>query len=57
VYDRWGELVFETADQNIGWDGTFGGKQLPPAVYVFYLKAICGDGFIIERQGNVTLVR
>ena len=57
VYDRWGELVFESADQNIGWDGTYRGKLLPPAVYVFYLKAVCGDGFIIERQGNVTLVR
>ena len=57
VYDRWGELVFETADQNVGWDGTFKGKLLPPAVYVFYLKAVCGDGFIISKQGNVTLVR
>ncbi len=57
IYDRWGELVFETADQEIGWDGTFRGKRLPPAVYVFYLKAVCGDGFIIERHGNVTLVR
>ena len=57
VYDRWGELVFESSDQNIGWDGTFKGVQLPPAVYVFYLKAVCGDGFIIERQGNVTLIR
>ncbi len=57
VYDRWGELVFETADQNVGWDGTFKGKQLPPAVYVFYLKAVCGDGYIISKQGNVTLVR
>ena len=57
VYDRWGELVFESADQNIGWDGTFKGVDLPPAVYVFYLKAVCGEGFIIERHGNVTLIR
>ncbi len=57
VYDRWGELVFETTDQNIGWDGTFRGALLPPAVYVFYLKAVCGDGFLIERHGNVTLIR
>ncbi len=57
VYDRWGELVFETSDQNIGWNGTYKGAPLPPAVYVFYLKAVCGEGFIIERHGNVTLVR
>jgi len=57
VYDRWGELVFETSDKTTGWDGTYKGEKLPPAVYVWYLRAVCGDGFIIERQGNVTLMK
>ena len=33
IYNRWGQKVFETRDQNQGWDGTFGGADLPPDVY------------------------
>mgnify|MGYP003346457632 CR=1 FL=1 len=43
VFDRWGELVFESTDRTIGWDGTFKGKQLDPDVYDYYLKANCID--------------
>ncbi|MBV1952552.1 MAG: gliding motility-associated C-terminal domain-containing protein, partial [Cycloclasticus sp.] len=39
VYDRWGEKVFETQDLDIGWDGTFRGKKMNNAVFVYYLEA------------------
>ena len=42
IYNRWGELIFETSD--IGsdkWDGTFRGKPLNPGVYVYYLEGTC----------------
>lgn len=35
VFDRWGEKVFETVDPNVGWDGTYKGKTLPPGVYLY----------------------
>ena len=38
IYDRWGERVFETSDPKQGWDGTYKGKNLDPAVFVYYLK-------------------
>lgn len=57
IYDRWGELIFETDSWDKGWDGTYKGKQLPPAVYVYYLKAFCNSGDMILRKGNITLVR
>ncbi|MCP4441007.1 MAG: T9SS type B sorting domain-containing protein, partial [Aureispira sp.] len=37
IYDRWGEKVFETTSLDIGWDGTFKGKTLPPDVFGYYL--------------------
>ena len=37
VYDRNGEKVFETTDLTTGWDGTYKGKQLNTAVFVYYL--------------------
>ncbi len=57
IYNRWGEKIFESNDQSVGWDGTFRGKELPPDVYGFYLRVRCGDGEEFYKQGNVTLFR
>jgi gliding motility-associated-like protein len=57
IFDRWGELVFETSDQNQGWDGTFRGKLLDPDTYDYYLEATCVDGEDKIIKGNVTLLR
>jgi gliding motility-associated-like protein len=57
VFDRWGEMVFESFDRLEGWDGTFRGKALDPDVYDFYLKALCVDGTEGIIKGNVTLMR
>lgn len=57
VYDRWGELMFETTDPTQGWDGTLQGKECDPAVYVYYLDATCVDKQTFFEKGNVTLIR
>lgn len=57
VYDRWGEKVFETENQAIGWDGVFEGHDADPAVFVYYLEAVCLDGQEYFEKGNVTLIR
>ena len=57
IYDRWGELVFQTSSQNTGWDGTFKGKNLPPDVYGYYLRCKCDDGTLFFKKGNITLIR
>ena len=57
VYNRWGEEVFTSNDQDIEWDGTFRNKELEPDVYGYYLTATCTNGFEYQKQGNVTLVK
>ena len=57
VFDRWGQLLFETNNEDVGWDGTFKGVKLPPAVYVYELNAVCSTGATVEKKGNVTLIR
>lgn len=57
VFNRWGELVFETNNINQGWDGTFKGKEAPPAVYAYQLKAVCYNGTTYFTKGDVTLIR
>lgn len=58
VYDRWGELIYESDNINDkGWDGTFRGKQLTPDVYVYFFEATCIDKDTFTKKGNVTLIR
>jgi gliding motility-associated-like protein len=57
IYNRWGELVFDTNDQSIGWDGTYRGKPVDPAVFVYHLELDCVDGQNYLKKGNVTVIR
>ncbi len=57
IHNRWGEQVFRSTSEDIGWDGTYRGKILPPDVYGYYLRVICFDGEEYVQQGNVTLLR
>lgn len=59
IYDRWGELVFESTDQNNCWDGTHmrNGKAMSTGVYVYQLDADLIDGTSINQKGNITLLR
>ena len=57
VYHRWGEKVFESTDQKVGWDGTYKGKECDPAVFVYYLDIDCLGGESHQEKGNITLIR
>ena len=57
VYSRWGEKVFETNDPDIGWNGNYKGEKMNAGVFVYYVKATMINNKLIEKQGNVTLVR
>jgi gliding motility-associated-like protein len=57
VYDRWGELVFSSTTVDNGWDGNYNGKAASSGVYVYKMKAIFIDGEIINKNGDITLVR
>ncbi len=38
IFNRWGEVVFETSDMTVGWDGTFGGEMVQDGSYVWTLS-------------------
>ncbi|MEM6319806.1 MAG: gliding motility-associated C-terminal domain-containing protein [Bacteroidota bacterium] len=57
IYDRWGDKVFETTNQDVGWDGTRNGRPLSSGVFGYYLETVCRNGETYSKQGNVTLVR
>lgn len=57
VFDRWGEKVFEATERTEKWDGTFKGKALNSAVFVYILDVIFCDDIEYREKGNITLVR
>ncbi|HXB34879.1 MAG TPA: gliding motility-associated C-terminal domain-containing protein, partial [Puia sp.] len=58
VYNRWGQLVFETTNWLNKWDGTTGGRPQAAGVYVWTLSYIDGDtGKRIFQKGTSMLIR
>jgi gliding motility-associated-like protein len=59
VYNRWGNLVFETNSGNpaAGWDGTVHGNPQPPETYTWTVEGIDIDGIVIRKSGNTFLIR
>ncbi len=62
IFNRWGDLVFENFDflpndPAQGWDGTFHGRVLQPAVFTWLALVRFRDGKTEWRSGNVTLLR
>ena len=58
IFDRVGELVFESFDVNFKWDGTFKGQPLPPSVFVYTIKAVFDDGHTDKLfSGGITLLK
>jgi gliding motility-associated-like protein len=51
MFDRWGNLVFQSSEPNTPWDGMYKGNLLPNGVYV------CNIDMETENDGKRTLVR
>ena len=58
IYDRWGELMYETFDMTAGWDGRYEGELVEDGVYIWSLSF--GDTLNDERiyrKGHVTVLK
>jgi gliding motility-associated-like protein/uncharacterized repeat protein (TIGR01451 family) len=57
VYNRWGNLVFETTDASRGWDGKFRGSDQPADTYIWLVEGADTAGKEVKRTGMFTLIR
>lgn len=57
IYNRWGQLVFQTSNRKDAWDGTFKGKMQPMDVYTYTLDVEFTDGKKLRKTGDITLLR
>jgi len=58
ILNRWGDLMFESKDPDVGWDGTYkGGKVVQQGVYVYLLTYTSSRGEYFQQKGTVTLIK
>lgn len=58
IYNRWGEVVFETNDIYAGWDGTYKGAKCPDGIYTWVMQNSLDDSDGKEEiSGHLNLLR
>ncbi|RYD58020.1 MAG: gliding motility-associated C-terminal domain-containing protein [Sphingobacteriales bacterium] len=57
IYNRWGQVVFESRDLKTGWDGTYNGAEAPMESYAYVLTLVLKNGQSLYKKGNITLIR
>ncbi len=57
IFNRWGELIFETFDITESWDGSYKEKPVPDGVYTYLIYARGMDNIYYDKHGFVTVLR
>lgn len=57
IYNRWGEMIFTTGDEQCNWTGHMHGEKAPAGMYVVMAKGIDNFGIPFERRANVLVIR
>jgi gliding motility-associated-like protein len=60
IYDRWGMMVFDTADPNQTWDGSKNGEPLPIDTYIFHLSLDYQDDYesgSYQTSGTINIIK
>jgi gliding motility-associated-like protein len=57
IFSRWGILMYETADINAIWDGTYKGEAVPMGEYIFTIEGVDMIGKKISQKGILTVVK
>jgi gliding motility-associated-like protein len=57
VFDRWGQLVYQTGKEGEGWDGIYRGAQQPMETYTWIVEGLDLDGKVFQKTGTSILIR
>ena len=57
IFNRYGEVIFETNDVNEGWLGTYNNKTVEMGTYGYLITFIATNGKTITKKGNVSVIR
>jgi gliding motility-associated-like protein len=57
IFDRWGNLVFQSDKKDFKWDGSYKSKPCNSGVYAYIVEVTYIDGLDKTFSGNITLLR
>ncbi len=57
IYNRWGNILFETSDESKGWDGRFRGQIQPADSYIWLVEGVDTNGKEIRKTGTLNLIK
>jgi gliding motility-associated-like protein len=57
IFNRWGELIYQTTDTDKGWDGVINGKPAPLGTYIHHTKLTDDMGITFVKSGEIVLIR
>jgi len=57
IYNRWGNILFETSDESKGWDGRFRGQIQPTDSYIWLVEGVDTNGKEIRKTGTLNLIK
>ncbi|MBO6517271.1 MAG: gliding motility-associated C-terminal domain-containing protein [Bacteroidia bacterium] len=57
IFNRWGEIIFETDQQEEGWDGTYQQVDSPSGIYMYLITFSDFNDEVYQKAGTIQLMR
>jgi gliding motility-associated-like protein len=57
IFNRWGEIMFQTTDKNEKWNGIYKEVPVQQDVYAYALKVTALNDEVYTYTGTITLIR
>jgi gliding motility-associated-like protein len=57
VYNRYNQLMFETKNYDVGWNGSLNGTAQTMGIYIWVAVGVANDGSMVQKTGQVLLLR
>lgn len=57
IYNRWGEMLFESNNIEDQWNGTYNGIKVSPGSYVYHIEALGKESKRFHEEGTVSIIK
>ncbi|WP_341902300.1 gliding motility-associated C-terminal domain-containing protein [Fluviicola taffensis] len=57
IFDRWGEVIYESKEVDFGWDATYKGKVVQDGIYTYKIAALGKDDVHYDLTGHITVIK